>query len=74
MAVKSPCVSLCNFDKSTTLCTGCLRTLDEARSWKKLSDNKRHEIINDRARREKKLSKSDKPKDKPKDKKKKKKD
>ena len=57
MAVKSPCVSLCNFDGRTGFCTGCLRTLDEARSWKKLTDHKRHQIINERSRREKKLPK-----------------
>ncbi|THC44500.1 DUF1289 domain-containing protein [Massilia sp. Mn16-1_5] len=56
MAVKSPCVELCQFDGKTSLCTGCLRTRDEAREWKKMTDHRRHQIINERARREKKLA------------------
>jgi len=56
MAVKSPCVELCQFDGKTGLCTGCLRTLVEAREWKKMTDHRRHQIINERARREKKLA------------------
>lgn len=55
MAVKSPCVELCRFDGKTGFCTGCLRTRDEARDWKKLNDHRKHQIINDRARRENKL-------------------
>jgi predicted Fe-S protein YdhL (DUF1289 family) len=56
MAVKSPCVSLCRFDGRTGLCTACLRTLDEARAWKKMGDPARHRILNDRTRREKRLA------------------
>lgn len=56
MAVKSPCIELCQFDRKTGLCTGCLRTQGEAREWKKMSDHRRHQIINERARRAKKLA------------------
>jgi predicted Fe-S protein YdhL (DUF1289 family) len=56
MAVTSPCVSLCRFDGRTGLCTACLRTLDEARTWKKMGDPARHRILNDRTRREKRLA------------------
>jgi predicted Fe-S protein YdhL (DUF1289 family) len=56
MAVKSPCIALCRFERKTGLCTGCLRTQIEAREWKKMSDHRRHQIINERARREKKLA------------------
>ncbi|MCS0588261.1 DUF1289 domain-containing protein [Massilia norwichensis] len=56
MAVKSPCIELCEFDGRTGLCNGCLRTLAEAREWKKMTDHRRHQIINERARREKKLA------------------
>lgn len=56
MAVKSPCIEVCKFDGKTGLCTGCLRTLPEAREWKKMSDHRRHQIINERARRETKLA------------------
>jgi uncharacterized protein len=56
MAVKSPCIETCRFDGRTGLCTGCLRTQLEAREWKKMGDHRRHQIINDRARRERKLA------------------
>jgi hypothetical protein len=55
MAVKSPCIALCKFDGKTGLCVSCLRTLDEARGWKKMSDHRRHQIINERFMRETKL-------------------
>lgn len=58
MALKSPCTGVCQFDGRTGYCTACLRTLDEARSWKKITDHKRHQIINERARRVQKLGKS----------------
>ncbi|WP_084416541.1 DUF1289 domain-containing protein [Massilia alkalitolerans] len=56
MAVKSPCVDLCKFDGRTGYCTGCLRTRPEAQGWKKMTDHTRHQIINERGRREKKLT------------------
>ena len=56
MAVKSPCVEVCRFDKKSGFCTACLRTLAEAREWKKMTDHRKHQILNDRARRERKLA------------------
>jgi hypothetical protein len=55
MAVKSPCIDVCEFDSRTGYCLGCARTLEEARKWEKLTDYRRHAILNDRARREVKL-------------------
>lgn len=55
MAVESPCIDVCRFDGKTGFCIGCLRTLPEVREWKKMTDHKRHLIINERPRREKKL-------------------
>lgn len=59
MALKSPCIDVCIFDGKTGFCVACLRTREEAREWKEMTDFRRHKIINDRSRREKKL----KPKD-----------
>ncbi|ABO60165.1 MULTISPECIES: DUF1289 domain-containing protein [Burkholderiaceae] len=53
--VKSPCIDVCTFDGKTKLCIGCFRTLDEIRAWKKMTDHRRHQVINDRARRRAKL-------------------
>jgi predicted Fe-S protein YdhL (DUF1289 family) len=56
MAVESPCIDICRFDGRTGLCIGCLRTLPEVREWKKMTDHRRHQVINERPRREKKLA------------------
>lgn len=55
MAVKSPCIDVCVFKGKSGFCVGCLRTASEAQEWKKLTGHRRHQIINDRARREQKL-------------------
>ncbi|HAT95703.1 DUF1289 domain-containing protein [Pantoea agglomerans] len=44
MAIKSPCTDMCFFNGSKGWCTGCGRTLKEAREWKKLSPYHRKEI------------------------------
>ncbi|WP_295995048.1 DUF1289 domain-containing protein [Rugamonas sp.] len=55
MAAKSPCIDVCIFDCPTGFCVGCLRTLDESRQWKKMTDFKRHQILNDAKRRKSKV-------------------
>jgi len=55
MSVKSPCIEICRFEGKTGFCVGCLRTLTECREWSKMKDNRRHQIIRDRPRREAKL-------------------
>lgn len=57
MAVKSPCIDVCSFDGKTGLCIGCLRTRPEIREWAKMTDHRRHQVLNDRQRRERKLEK-----------------
>jgi predicted Fe-S protein YdhL (DUF1289 family) len=61
MAEKSPCIELCVFDGPTGFCIGCLRTLDESRQWKKMSDFKRHQILNDATRRKAKVRPTQQP-------------
>jgi predicted Fe-S protein YdhL (DUF1289 family) len=53
--VKSPCIDVCRFEGRTGFCFGCLRTLEEARAWDRLTDHKRHAILRERSRREAKL-------------------
>ncbi|ASW00600.1 DUF1289 domain-containing protein [Paraburkholderia aromaticivorans] len=57
MSIASPCIDICKFDSKTGFCIGCLRTRDECKSWKKMKDKQRRKIIEDRSRREHKLSK-----------------
>ncbi|MEX3637883.1 DUF1289 domain-containing protein [Paraburkholderia sp. BR14320] len=56
MAVKSPCIDVCAFDGKTGLCIGCFRTLDETRGWKKMTDHRRHQILNEKTRRQEKVA------------------
>jgi len=43
-------------DRRTGWCVGCLRTADEIGAWKKMTDHRRHQILNDRKRRQAKLT------------------
>ncbi len=31
--IKSPCIDICLLDKSTQICTGCYRSLDDIGAW-----------------------------------------
>lgn len=57
MAIPSPCLDTCKFNKKADLCTGCFRTRDEIRSWKKMTDHKRRQVLSERPKREAKLAK-----------------
>ncbi|KMY86039.1 hypothetical protein BUMB_04584c [Candidatus Paraburkholderia calva] len=57
MGMESPCIKICEFDKKTGLCIGCLRTKDECKQWKKLKDKQRVRIIDERAERNARLKK-----------------
>ena len=41
----SPCIKLCEIDKSTGLCKGCLRTLKEISEWIYLSQSEKEKIF-----------------------------
>ncbi|MCP3716241.1 DUF1289 domain-containing protein [Paraburkholderia sp. CNPSo 3281] len=56
MAVKSRCVEVYAFDSKTGLCIGCFRTRDEIRDWEKLTDRRRHQILNGKSRRRAKMA------------------
>ncbi|MEX3634649.1 DUF1289 domain-containing protein [Paraburkholderia sp. BR14320] len=56
MAIKSPCIDVCAFDGKSGLCIGCFRTLDEIRCWKKMTDHRRHQILNEKTRRQAKVA------------------
>lgn len=55
MAVASPCLDICKFERKASLCVGCFRTTDEIRLWRKLTDHKRRPILAERLRREAKV-------------------
>lgn len=57
MAVPSPCLDICQFNRKTDLCIGCFRTAEEIRQWTKMTDHRRRQILAERRRREAKLAK-----------------
>jgi len=51
MSVESPCIDVCKLDETRSFCTGCLRTLDEIRQWRDMSDGQKRRIVENCARR-----------------------
>ncbi|WP_341868356.1 DUF1289 domain-containing protein [Paraburkholderia aromaticivorans] len=46
---------MCAFNRKSQLCVGCFQTLDETPGWKKMADHRRHQVINERTRRQAKV-------------------
>lgn len=55
MAVASPCVDVCRMDSRTGYCMGCLRTAEEIRRWRKLTDYQCRCVLADAKRRRARL-------------------
>ncbi|WP_345816358.1 DUF1289 domain-containing protein [Paraburkholderia sp. PREW-6R] len=51
MPIPSPCVDICKLDGTTGFCVGCLRTRDEIREWKTMTDDRRLRVLEERTRR-----------------------
>lgn len=45
MSVDSPCIDVCKLDETRSYCTGCLRTLDEIRQWRDMSDGQKRRVV-----------------------------
>ncbi len=58
MGVASPCVDVCRIDGRTGYCTGCLRTAEEIRRWRKLTDYQCRRMLKDAKRRQARLSRT----------------
>ena len=43
--VASPCISVCEIDARSGLCSGCLRSLDEIAAWSTLDDAGKREVL-----------------------------
>jgi predicted Fe-S protein YdhL (DUF1289 family) len=41
----SPCLGICLMDPATRMCRGCLRTIDEIRSWYEASAADKRSIL-----------------------------
>jgi uncharacterized protein len=45
MAIQSPCIDVCRIDGASGFCVGCLRTREEIREWKGMTDERRQQVI-----------------------------
>ena len=51
MTLKSPCTDICQYDPRMHWCIGCGRTLEEIRSWRKLTPFRQRVVLTDLPRR-----------------------
>ena len=58
MGVPSPCIDVCRMDGRTGYCTGCLRTAEEIRRWRKLTDHQCRRVLEDAKRRKARLGRA----------------
>jgi len=42
--VPSPCTNVCRIDPATSLCEGCLRTIDEIAAWSRMEDHEKRAV------------------------------
>lgn len=43
--VRSPCIQVCRIDPQSSLCRGCLRTLDEIAAWSAATNDEKREVL-----------------------------
>jgi predicted Fe-S protein YdhL (DUF1289 family) len=53
--IESPCINLCEVDKTTELCKGCLRNMDEITTFAFLDDDSKIKLNETLAKRRKHL-------------------
>ncbi|MCB1481867.1 MAG: DUF1289 domain-containing protein [Rhodobiaceae bacterium] len=44
-AVETPCIGICNMDRTRGICRGCGRTIDEIAGWTQMSAAERARIM-----------------------------
>lgn len=55
LAVVSPCIDVCRIDGKTGYCVACLRTPDEIRRWRKMTDHQCRRVLAEAAKRKRQL-------------------
>jgi len=45
--LQSPCIDICKIDRSSRLCTGCWRSIDEITQWSQMTDAERSGVMNE---------------------------
>jgi len=56
--VASPCISICEMDQKSGLCSGCFRTLEEIATWSGMPNQQRWEIVKSLRERRAELKKA----------------
>jgi len=54
MMVESPCFDVCTLDRTGEYCLGCMRTMQEIKSWSEMSDQEKTQVIEKLEQRRKK--------------------
>ena len=49
--IRSPCINVCEIERRSALCRGCLRTIDEIMAWPSASEAVRAALVADLASR-----------------------
>lgn len=55
LAVTSPCIDICRMDGKTGYCVACVRTLDEIRRWRKMTDHQCRRVLAEAPKRKRQL-------------------
>lgn len=55
LSVASPCIGVCTIDEDSGFCLGCARSLKEVAAWKRLTEERRAEIVADLPHRKARL-------------------
>lgn len=51
MTLKSPCIEICRIDSRTHWCMGCGRTVEEIKTWRKMTPYHQQAVLADLGRR-----------------------
>lgn len=43
--IATPCTNVCQIDRASRLCIGCLRTMDEIGAWTRMSPDDRRRVM-----------------------------
>jgi hypothetical protein len=49
--METPCVNVCEIERTTGMCRGCKRTVPEIAGWSRMTDDERRRIMDELAGR-----------------------
>jgi len=45
--IETPCIRVCKLDRTSRLCIGCLRSMDEIGAWTRMSPEERRRVMDE---------------------------